>query len=105
MKNYFTIQKINSSKNQTKNDFFNLMKDGYEKPKNDSIKLETIVKEVNELYSYPDYDLVRKEAREFINNESDPFTTTKLSKEMKINLFQKQVLKDKSFNENASIPK
>lgn len=98
--------KSKNSNLQTKKDYDNLLHTN-ENPKVDSIKKEVIVKEMGELFSFPDEDVLRQDTREYVAQDyqnDDPFTSKKISSSLKSRLLQTQVLKDNSFNAEVKIP-
>lgn len=104
MKSYFSIQNKKKENEKTKLDFESHMESmqKHEKSKIEIMKTEKILKDLNEeIFKYPSSQ-AHEETKKYVQDTSDPFLVKKISKNL---FFQKSVLEDKSFDENAKIPK
>lgn len=84
MSKFFTIQKKNLDKSQTKKDFDDILKT-LEKPKGyvSNLKKETILNEQNEIYKVHDHSVVQEDIKNYVTKEDNPF-------EGKMNLYTSQ---------------
>ena len=79
MNKFFTIQKVKSSKEQTKKDFEALQNLKKEKSFYLPMKTETILKEQNEIYKVFDHAIVQEDTRKYLTRSENPFESKKLS--------------------------
>jgi hypothetical protein len=108
MKSLFSIQnkKIDLGKNQSRLDFESQMQsmqaNNQEKSVKEILKTEKIINDYKEqIFSYPTLH-AQEENKKYVQDIKDPFLVKKVSKNL---FYQKSVLEDKSFDENAKIPK